>query len=178
METSRFGRWSPRSGKPCAPTTPGCHHQCHHLRHQVLSEDMVGPLAHPDARDVSYDPGTLNWANNYIFLNTPPFLERLGLLTQELGTSSPKLKSLMPVCWATGLLPEKRRPAPLPTTSWFWMSLVVCRAILTRSTIWLQAAGGLHLVDHRNRQSPHALYAGRSTPAATTCASVWRTTCL
>ena len=32
----------------------------------------------------SYDPGTLNWANSYIFLNTPPFLERLGLLTQEL----------------------------------------------------------------------------------------------
>lgn len=32
----------------------------------------------------SYDPGTLNWANSYVFLNTPPFLERLGLLCQEL----------------------------------------------------------------------------------------------
>lgn len=33
----------------------------------------------------SYDPGTLNWANSYIFLNTPAFLERLGDVTQELG---------------------------------------------------------------------------------------------
>lgn len=33
----------------------------------------------------SYDPGTLNWAHSYIFLNTPAFLERLGKLTQELN---------------------------------------------------------------------------------------------
>lgn len=33
----------------------------------------------------SYDPGTMNWANSYVFLNTPVFLERLGTLTQELG---------------------------------------------------------------------------------------------
>ncbi len=32
----------------------------------------------------SYDPGTLNWAYSYLFLNTPAFLERLGALTQEL----------------------------------------------------------------------------------------------
>lgn len=32
----------------------------------------------------SYDPGTMNWANSYVFLNTPSFLERLGTLTQEL----------------------------------------------------------------------------------------------
>lgn len=32
----------------------------------------------------SYDPGTLNWGNKTIFLNTPAFLERLGKLTQEL----------------------------------------------------------------------------------------------
>ncbi|MCR4712245.1 MAG: 3-keto-5-aminohexanoate cleavage protein [Clostridia bacterium] len=32
----------------------------------------------------SYDPGTMNWANSYVFLNTPPFLERLGTMTQEL----------------------------------------------------------------------------------------------
>lgn len=32
----------------------------------------------------SYDPGTLNWAHSYLFLNTPQFLERLGKLTQEL----------------------------------------------------------------------------------------------
>ena len=40
------------------------------------------PILKPEM--CSYDPGTLNWANSYIFLNTPPFLERLGLLCQEL----------------------------------------------------------------------------------------------
>jgi uncharacterized protein (DUF849 family) len=33
----------------------------------------------------SYDPGTMNWANSYVFLNTPAFLEKLGRYTQELG---------------------------------------------------------------------------------------------
>lgn len=32
----------------------------------------------------SYDPGSMNWANSYVFLNTPPFLERLGRVCQEL----------------------------------------------------------------------------------------------
>ena len=32
----------------------------------------------------SYDPGTMNWANSYVFVNTPQFLERLGTLSQEL----------------------------------------------------------------------------------------------
>lgn len=32
----------------------------------------------------SYDPGTMNWGNSYVFLNTPAFLERLGLVCQEL----------------------------------------------------------------------------------------------
>jgi len=32
----------------------------------------------------SYDPCSLNWANSYVFLNTPAFLEKLGYLTQEL----------------------------------------------------------------------------------------------
>lgn len=41
------------------------------------------PILKPEM--CSYDPGTLNWANSYIFLNTPPFLERLGLLCQELN---------------------------------------------------------------------------------------------
>lgn len=33
----------------------------------------------------SYDPGSMNWANSYVFLNTPEFLERLGDVTSELG---------------------------------------------------------------------------------------------
>lgn len=32
----------------------------------------------------SYDAGTMNWGNSYVFPNTPAFLERLGTLTQEL----------------------------------------------------------------------------------------------
>ena len=40
------------------------------------------PILKPEM--CSYDPGTLNWANSYVFLNTPPFLERLGDITQEL----------------------------------------------------------------------------------------------
>ncbi len=33
----------------------------------------------------SYDPLSMNWANSYIFTNSPQFLEKLGLETQELG---------------------------------------------------------------------------------------------
>ena len=32
----------------------------------------------------SYDPGSMNWSNSYVFLNPPEFLERLGTVTQEL----------------------------------------------------------------------------------------------
>ncbi|MDF2571255.1 MAG: kce 4 [Sporomusa sp.] len=32
----------------------------------------------------SYDPGSMNWANSYVFLNTPAFLEKLGTKCQEL----------------------------------------------------------------------------------------------
>ncbi len=32
----------------------------------------------------SYDPGSMNWANSYVFLNTPSFLEKLGAKCQEL----------------------------------------------------------------------------------------------
>lgn len=40
------------------------------------------PILKPEM--CSYDPGTMNWANSYVFSNTPQFLERLGTLTQEL----------------------------------------------------------------------------------------------
>lgn len=33
----------------------------------------------------SYDPGSMNWGNSYVFLNTPEFLERLGDVTQKVG---------------------------------------------------------------------------------------------
>ncbi|MFA9422084.1 MAG: 3-keto-5-aminohexanoate cleavage protein [Sedimentibacter sp.] len=40
------------------------------------------PILKPEM--CSYDPGSMNWANSYVFLNTPAFLEKLGKLTQEL----------------------------------------------------------------------------------------------
>jgi 3-keto-5-aminohexanoate cleavage enzyme len=33
----------------------------------------------------SFDPGSMNWANSYVFLNTPAFLEKLGTKCIELG---------------------------------------------------------------------------------------------
>lgn len=41
------------------------------------------PILKPEM--CSYDPGTMNWANSYVFLNTPAFLERLGTTSQELS---------------------------------------------------------------------------------------------
>ena len=50
-----------------------------------FSEDLrVSHLAILKPEMCSYDPGTLNWANSYIFLNTPQFLERLGKLAIDL----------------------------------------------------------------------------------------------
>ena len=47
-------------------------------------EDRVAhlPLLKPEL--CSYDPGTMNWANSYVFTNTPQFLEKLGIITQDL----------------------------------------------------------------------------------------------
>lgn len=41
------------------------------------------PILKPEM--CSYDPGTMNWANSYVFLNPPEFLESLGKISQELG---------------------------------------------------------------------------------------------
>lgn len=32
----------------------------------------------------SYDPGSMNWGNSYVFFNSPAFLERLGTICQDL----------------------------------------------------------------------------------------------
>lgn len=40
------------------------------------------PVCKPEM--CSYDPGTLNWGYKSVFLNTPEFLEKLGMYTQEL----------------------------------------------------------------------------------------------
>jgi uncharacterized protein (DUF849 family) len=48
-------------------------------------EMRMGSLAPLMPEMCSYDPGTLNWANSYVFLNPPDFLQQLGLYIQELG---------------------------------------------------------------------------------------------
>lgn len=40
------------------------------------------PILRPEI--TSFDAGTMNWSNSYVFMNRPEFLERLGTLTQEL----------------------------------------------------------------------------------------------
>lgn len=39
------------------------------------------PILKPEM--CSYDPGSMNWANSYIFANSPQFLEELGALCQK-----------------------------------------------------------------------------------------------
>lgn len=41
------------------------------------------PILKPEM--CSYDPGSLNWGNSYIFKNEPSLLEHLGMLCQELN---------------------------------------------------------------------------------------------
>jgi 3-keto-5-aminohexanoate cleavage enzyme len=48
-------------------------------------EQRMSHLALVKPEMCSYDPGTMNWANSYVFLNEPKFLEELGTLSQELG---------------------------------------------------------------------------------------------
>jgi 3-keto-5-aminohexanoate cleavage enzyme len=48
-------------------------------------EQRMSHLALVKPEMCSYDPGTMNWANSYVFLNEPKFLEELGTLTQELA---------------------------------------------------------------------------------------------
>jgi len=47
-------------------------------------ELRLGQLSVCKPEMCSYDPGTLNWAYKSVFLNTPEFLEKLGMLSQEL----------------------------------------------------------------------------------------------
>jgi Uncharacterized conserved protein len=48
-------------------------------------EQRLGHLPVCKPEMCSYDPGTLNWGYQTVFLNTPTFLEKLGLYAQELG---------------------------------------------------------------------------------------------
>ena len=43
----------------------------------------------------SYDCGSMNWLNTSVFLNTPPFLEKLGMLLQEIGVK-PEIEAFDP----------------------------------------------------------------------------------
>lgn len=47
-------------------------------------ELRLGQLSACQPEMCSYDPGTINWGYKTVFLNTPEFLEKLGMLSQEL----------------------------------------------------------------------------------------------
>jgi uncharacterized protein (DUF849 family) len=52
---------------------------------KFTEEERIGHLAILKPEMCSYDPGSMNWANSYVFMNTPAFLEKLGRATQELN---------------------------------------------------------------------------------------------
>lgn len=47
-------------------------------------EKRLGHLSTILPEMCSCSPGTLNWSNSYVFLNAPDFIEKLGMMTQEL----------------------------------------------------------------------------------------------
>ena len=123
-----------------------------------FSEDMrVADLTGLLPEMCSYDPGTLNWANSYIFLNTPAFLERLGYLTQELDIK-PEIE-----IFDAGMLGNVE----------YYLKKGVLKGPLHYQLV-LDVPGGMpgnidsinHLVSKLPAdctwQGPHALYAGRS----------------
>ncbi len=48
-------------------------------------ELRLNQLAECKPEMCSYDPGTINWGYKSVFLNTPAFLEKLGMVSQELN---------------------------------------------------------------------------------------------
>jgi uncharacterized protein (DUF849 family) len=51
----------------------------------LKEEDRIRPFYELKPEMASYDCGTMNWQHNAIFDNHPKFLEKLGLMMQEVG---------------------------------------------------------------------------------------------
>ncbi len=51
----------------------------------VTDEERMLPFTELKPELASFDAGTMNWLNTSVFMNTPPFLEKLGLKMQEVG---------------------------------------------------------------------------------------------
>jgi len=51
----------------------------------LKEEDRLRPFSELKPEMASYDCGTMNWLHSAVFENNPQFLERLGLLMQEVG---------------------------------------------------------------------------------------------
>ena len=61
----------------------------------LKEEDRIKPFYELKPEMASYDCGTMNWAHNTIFENNPAFLEKLGLLMQEVGVK-PEIEAFDP----------------------------------------------------------------------------------
>ena len=125
----------------------------------------------------SYDPGTMNWANSYVFLNTPAFLERLGKVCQELQIK-PELEVFdagmignIEYYLKKGILKEPcHYQLVLDVSGGMPGNLESMAYLLPKlrpGSTWSITGIG---------QEPRADDAGRSPPpAATACGSAWRT---
>lgn len=111
----------------------------------------------------SFDAGSMNWANSYIFDNDPRFLEQLGALTQELDIK-PEIEVFDASMIGNAKYYMKKGVLKAPP------SFPVCPRCARRAggqhrqrqLHAVQAARGGHLVHHRHRQEPSALSAGRA----------------
>ena len=85
MEPARFIEVVTKARKACEEAGVDIVINCTTSGGKWPEEKRMGHLPELLPEMCSYDPGTMNWANSYVFLNTPQFLEKLGMLTQELN---------------------------------------------------------------------------------------------
>ncbi len=110
----------------------------------------------------SYDPGTMNWANSYVFLNEPKFLEELGTLTQKLGVK-PELE-IFDAGMIGNIEPLHQEGLPQDALSCAARAGCSRRHARQRGVCRLPPAQdpcGFHLVYHGHRPQPCALHAHR-----------------
>jgi len=61
----------------------------------LKEEERLRPFAELKPEMATYDCGTMNWAHTTVFENNPMFLEKLGLLMQEVGVK-PEIEAFDP----------------------------------------------------------------------------------
>lgn len=84
MEPSRFIEVVTLARKACEEVGVDVIFNCTTSGGKWPEEKRLGHLPELLPEMCSCSPGTMNWSNSYVFLNTPQFIEKLGTLTQEL----------------------------------------------------------------------------------------------